>query len=310
MSLLPVHQTFLGSPSASRPEDVSTPYAFVGVPYGPPCEAWELFVCADAADHLRRYTHQRSYAKNPTHWNFDLNEPQFESGVPNITDLGNISEDVRNPDKIGQDISEVVTPLVKKGVVPILVGGMDSVPPLAIASFVGVEDINILQYDAHIDFRDEAYGRRDSFSSPMRRARELSCVSQVVHLGTRSIGSARREEVEATHKYGNRIITAWDVHEQGAQKLAESLDLSRRYVISLDCDGLDPTIAPAVNVPEPGGLDFVQAAIFIRHLARHNRIAGLIVTEMQPRKDADSVTALTITRLILNLVGLQRSPSR
>lgn len=310
MSLSPVSTTFLGSENLTDPSLVQTPYAFIGIPYGPPYAEWELTASADAADSVRNLTASRGFTRFLTHWNFDLGEPQFENGRPNITDLGNVTGDVHNIARMFDDATTALLPLIRRNIVPIVVGGLDSVPPMVVAPFQGLEEINVLQIDAHIDFRDEIYGRRDGYSSPMRRIREYSCVRDLVQVGARSIGSARREEVEAALEAGNRIVTAWDVHEQGAQHIATGLDLSRRWVICVDCDGMDPTIAPAVGVPEPGGLNFLQTATFFRHLARRNRIAGVIFTEYQPAKDMNGTTALTIIRLLLNVLGIQREPEK
>ncbi len=308
--LSPSIPTFLGAESSIEPASVKTPYAFLGIPYGPAYEAWEFSAAADGADKVRTAGAEHAYTRFLTHWNFDIGEPQFEDGKPNITDLGNISGNVRDPDRIVDYAAAVLCPLVRAGVVPVVIGGMDSVPPMLIAAFEGQEDINILQIDAHIDFRDEIYGRRDGFSSPMRRIRDYLCVHDLVQVGMRSIGSARREEVEAAIKAGNRIITAWEVHENGAKSLAESLDLSRRWVVSLDCDGMDPSVAPGVGAIEPGGLTFIQTSILLNHLARNNRLAGIIFTEFQPDRDLRDTTSQTIARLILNIVGLQRHPAR
>ena len=308
--LSPSFPTFLGAESGTDPSDVRTPYAFVGIPYGPAYEAWELSAAADGADKVRAAAVAHAYTRFLTHWNFDIGEPQFEDGKPNVTDLGNIAGNVRDPERMVEDAAAVLGPLVRSGVVPVVMGGMDSVPPMLVAPFEGNEDINILQIDAHIDFRDEINGRRDGFSSPMRRIRDYSCVHDLVHVGTRSIGSARRQEVEAALKAGNRIVTAWDVHENGAKAVSESLDLSRRWVVVLDCDGMDPTVAPGVGAIEPGGLTFIQTSILLNHLARNNRLAGIVFTEFQPARDVNGATAHTITRLILNILGLQRKPQR
>ena len=308
--LAPSSPTFLGAESSADPAGVKTPYAFVGIPYGPAYQAWELSAAADGADRVRASASAHAYTRFLTHWNFDIGEPQFEDGRPNITDLGNLVGDVRAPERIVGNAAAVLGPLVKAGVVPVVMGGMDSVPPMLVAPFQGHEDINVLQIDAHIDFRDEINGRRDGFSSPMRRLRDHSCVHDLVHVGTRSIGSARREEVEAALRAGNRIVTAWDVHENGAKWVADSLDLSRRWVVSLDCDGMDPTVAPGVGAIEPGGLSFVQTSILLNHLARNDRLAGIVFTEYQPAKDVGDTTAHTIVRLILNILGLQRRLSK
>lgn len=306
--LAPSFPTFLGAENSTDPASVKTPYALLGIPYGPSYEAWELSAAAGGADMVRAAAVAHAYTRFLTHWNFDIGEPQFEDGKPNVTDLGNIVGNVRDPECIVNDAAAVLGPLVKAGVVPVVIGGMDSVPPMLVAPFEGQEDINVLQIDAHIDFRDEINGRRDGFSSPMRRLRDYACVRDLVQVGARSIGSARRQEVEAALKAGNRIVTAWDVYENGAKSIAESLDLSRRWVVSLDCDGMDPSVAPGVGAIEPGGLTFMQTGVLLNHLARNNRLAGIVFTEYQPARDVGDATAHVIARLILNILGLQRNP--
>lgn len=308
--LSPVSPTFLGAENVLSPDAVKTPYAFLGIPFGPAYESWELSAAADAPDTLRNITQSKVFTRFITHWNFDIGEPQFENGEPNITDLGNVEGDSSRPEAMVQSSIGVLTPLVRKGIVPIVIGGLDSIPPMVVAPFDGIEDVNILHIDAHIDFRDEIYGRRDGYSSPIRRIREFSCVREIVQVGARSIGSARREEIEAAIHAGNRIVTAWQVHDKGAQAIASTLDTSRRWVVIVDCDGMDPTVAPGVGAAEPGGLSFVQTATFLRHLAKANLIAGVVFTEFQPAKDINDSTALAIVRLLLNVLGIQRRPGK
>ncbi len=310
MSLSPAVPTFLGSKSSQDVSRVDTPYAYVGIPFGPVYVGRELSAYVDAADVVRRTTHERSYTRLMSHWNFDLGEPQFEDNQPNVTDIGNVVGDPYDILGIKETVHSVLNPLVRKGIVPLVIGGQDSIPPLVVSAYDGVEDINVLQIDAHIDFRDEIYGRRDGPSSTMRRVRDFACVKDVVHFGTRSIGTARREEVEIALRMGNRIITAWQIHDEGVDTFVETFDFSRKWVVTIDCDGMDPTIAPAVGVPEPGGLTFVQTAKVLRYLARKNSIAGVIFTEYQPEKDINGTTAQTIARLLLNIIGIQRDPSK
>lgn len=310
MLLSPANPTFLGSQSSQDLSKVETPYAFVGIPYGPVYVGREVSACAEAADVIRRTSHERSYTRFMSHWNFDLGEPQFEDNKPNVTDIGNVVVDPYDIPKVKDNVRLVLNPLVRKGIVPLVIGGQDSVPPLVVSAYDGVEDINVLQIDAHIDFRDEIYGRRDGASNTMRRVRDYGCVKDVIHFGTRSIGTARREEVEIAQRMGNRFISAWEIHDEGVDTFLETFNMSRKWVLTIDCDGMDPTIAPAVGVPEPGGLTFVQTAKVLRYLARKNCIAGVIFTEFQPDKDINGTTALTVARLLLNIIGIQRGPAK
>jgi len=71
---------------------------------------------------------------------------------------------------------------------------------------------------------------------------------------------------------------------------------------------MGPSVAPGVGAIEPGGLTFMQTAILLNHLARNNRLAGIVFTEYQPARDIGDATAHVIARLILNILGLQRAP--
>ena len=76
------------------------------------------------------------------------------------------------------------------------------------------------------------------------------------------------------------------------------------YYLSIDADGLDPTIMPAVDGPAPGGVTFVQARQLIHGLVRKGRVVGMDIVEIQPSKDnASKLTCVTAGRLIVNLIG-------
>jgi agmatinase len=277
MAALPA--SFLGAPRAAHPADVATPYAFLGIPFGPPYVTDDLVVCADAADAVRQLSHRMEYAILATHHDFDLGEPLFPDGRPTITDCGDVTGDVRDPDAIWPSAVETVRVLVSNGRVPLVVGGLDSIPPMVVEAFQGLETVNVLHVDAHLDFREEVSGVTHGYSSPIRRIRELTCVDRVVQVGMRAVGSARPQEVADAAAAGNRVITAWELHERGAAEVLAELPLDRRWIITVDCDGLDPTIAPGVGWPEPGGVTFLQVATLVRGLARQNRVAGMIFTE-------------------------------
>ena len=171
------------------------------------------------------------------------------------------------------------------------------------------EPLHILHIDSHLDFRQEVNGETRGYSSPIRRIRELPHVGRIVQVGLRGMGSARPSDVEDAIASGNELITAREVHEGGIDRVAERLTPDRRWVITIDSDGLDPTIAPAVGWPEPGGLTYVQVAALIRTLAERDGVASLVVTEFQPDLDVGGITAMHIVRLLVLVIGLQRTPS-
>ena len=77
-----------------------------------------------------------------------------------------------------------------------------------------------------------------------------------------------------------------------------------KYYLSIDADGLDPTIMPAVDGPAPGGVTFVQARKLIHGLVKKGRVVGMDIVEIQPAKDLPcKLTCVTAGRLIVNLIG-------
>lgn len=301
-------KTFLNVPWVEDPGAVTTPYAYIGIPFGPPYHAIDLTVCAGGADEVRLESHRRSYALNWEHYDFDLGDALFPGNIPTVSDCGQVENDFRNPDAIWDTGIETIGKIVKAGAVPLVVGGFDSIPPIVASAFEG-EKINILHIDSHLDFRHERYGITRGYSSPIRRIRELPWVGDIVQVGLRGAGSARPQEVRDAIESGNELYTAWQVHDMGAQAILETLDRPGRWLITIDCDGLDNAIAPAIGAREPGGLTLHEARTLVAGLAKLNKVAGLVFTEYQPDLDFQGITAHTIVRLMINVIGNQRNPA-
>ena len=297
-------EPFLESDVVLDPTRVETPHAFLGIPFGPPYEPRDLTVSAGAADAVRASAHRMTYRELSHHHNFDWNGPLYPDGTPTVTDCGDVVGDLDDPDGIWDRGLDVTRALAARGITPLVLGGLDAIPPIVVDGFD--EPLHVLHVDSHLDFRDEVGGVRRGYSSPIRRIRELPHVERIVQVGLRGMGSARPSDVEEAAAAGNELVTAREVHERGIGSALERLADDRRWVITIDCDGLDPTIAPAVGWPEPGGLTYPQISALVRRLAERDRVAALVVTEFQPDLDVAGITAMHIVRLLLLVVGLQR----
>jgi agmatinase len=177
-------------------------------------------------------------------------------------------------------------------------------PSLFFAGFADHGPIWILQIDAHIDWRDELHGECYGYSSPMRRASEMPHVVGIVQAGIRSVGSARLAELEAARDYGSRIVTAREIHTQGVEAVLRHIPAEARVVVTLDCDGLDPSIMPGVAARTPGGLTYTQVIDLIAGIgSRGARIAGFDIVEFYPPADIDHLSALTAARILVNAIG-------
>ena len=58
--------------------------------------------------------------------------------------------------------------------------------------------------------------------------------------------------------------------------------LSDDVYITIDCDGFDPAIMPAVGTPEPGGLGWYEGLALLRRVIERRRVVGCDIVELCP----------------------------
>ena len=280
--------TFLGS-KASDIENLQSRFAILGVPQGIPYPGRGSAGASEAPRAIRERSAR--YGRMLAHYDFDLGRAP---GALPLADCGDVPV---------AEATGAVRSILAAGAMPIVLGGDDSTTALALRGFEGQGPLHILQIDAHIDYRDEVDGVREGYSSPMRRAAEMPWVKRIVHCGTRGVGSARPEDVLDTLARGNTIVTARELKARGVERVLAEFPAGERYYIAFDCDGMDPAVMPGTSAPLPGGLAFDEAAELITGLARRGKVAGINIAEHYPSLDVNGITALAITRLLVNLIG-------
>ena len=261
-----------------------------------------------APDAIRRQSSQISDGRD--HWDFDLGVDFTEIAPPHRLDCGNIIWDGGTYDEHEERVTQLVRRLLSGGTQLIVLGGDHGVtiPVLNALDAVG-RPVHILHLDAHLDWRVEVGGIRRGYSSPLYWASRLAHVSGMTQIGMRGTGSARRAEVEAARAYGSHLFTAEQVHSDGFEPALATIPAGAPVYVTIDADGIDPTEAPGVMAPVPGGLRFAALAPALRSVARRHRIVGLDVVEVAPSFDtANGITCITAGRLILNVVGASWAP--
>ncbi len=168
--------------------------------------------------------------------------------------------------------------------------------------------ITLVQVDAHSDLRDEFHSDPYSHACVARRLLEDG-VDQVVQLGIRAVSLEEAEMIDSDP----RVHVCWadEIHEDAAgnhlRNLAEQVR-ERDVYLTIDVDGLDPSIIPATGTPEPNGLTWRQVLQIIRTTAQAARVVGLDVVELAPRPGlhASDFTAAKLTYHAVNVVAASR----
>jgi len=287
--------TFAGLPSASvaRPGQI----AVLGIEHATPYEPGKPSHSAGAPAALRAALAGSN--RLPDHYDFDIGGLRPDHAV----DCGDLPGDPADPQGNRDAITAAVRALLDVGAIPVVLGGDDSVPIPLFRAFEARRPLTVVQIDAHLDWRDEVRGEKYGYSSPMRRASEMPWIRGMVQVGLRGIGSARSVEVADARAWGSRLVPAVEVHRQGIARVLDLVEGNTDCLVTLDCDGMDPSILPAVLTPVPGGLLYWQVLELLGGLAAKCRIVGFDLVEFMPARDTTGLSALTAARLVCNAIA-------
>lgn len=243
----------------------------------------------------------RRLARFAGNYDFDIDAP-FASWLRRVGDGGDINTTRADTEGNRRRITGAIHAAVEGGAMPVLLGGDDSVAEPFVAGWRDNGPITVVQIDAHLDFRDEVDGERHGFSSPMRRASEMSWVRRIIHVGQRGVGSAGPSDVQDSIEAGNTIVRARELERTGPQAVAGRLVEGERFVIVYDVDGTDPADIPAVRAPVPGGPSAAVVGDLLAALTERGSLQGLVVTEFEPELDHEGTSALAIARILCRAV--------
>ncbi len=202
---------------------------------------------------------------------------------------------------IFERIEETVQKVVKRKGIPVVLGGEHTVSlaPIRVLAQSCPEPIGIIQLDAHADLRESFEGFPYSHACVMRRALE-ECGCRLFQFGVRALC---REEVDyrTTHQVGHL-----DGRAIPAANLADFVlpaDFPRKIYLTLDVDGLDPSVIGATGTPVPGGPTWYQTLTFLERALAGRTILGFDLVELAPR-DGDHGSDFAAAQLVYSVMGI------
>ena len=294
--------TLFNFPMVCELDNLEADLAILGLPHGIPYTDEEKLNDQSRAPSAIRKASEWA-CRAPHRWDFDLGGTLFDGQSIKAVDCGDIPLDPDNVTGHYEHAESAARSIINSGAMPIFLGGDHGVPIPAIRAFEDHGPMHLIQLDAHIDWRDHKNGVREGYSSTIRRASEMPHVDQIFQIGLRSQGSAREEEFNAANAYGAHLITATELHDAGAAAILDRIPDGAKYYITIDADGLDPSVMPAVAGPAPGGINFHQAHKIISGLVSKGRVMGMDIVEITPSRDVNDISSLTAGRLIAILIG-------
>lgn len=126
----------------------------------------------------------------------------------------------------------------------------------------------------------------------------------VVLIGIRDLDP---DERAALANSGISTYTMRDIDELGmatvARRALSRLNHVGRIHLSFDMDSIDPSVAPGVGTPVPGGLTFREAHLLMEILSEARKIAAIDMVEINPILDEGNRTAELAVELVTSALG-------
>jgi arginase len=126
-----------------------------------------------------------------------------------------------------------------------------------------------------------------------------------VVVGIRDVDEAERNNIRRS---GISVFTMRDIDELGLRAVMEkAIEIAAAgtagFHVSMDMDWVDPTEAPGVGTPVPGGATYREAHLAMEILADHGGMLSLELVEVNPILDEHNRTAELAVQLICSAFG-------
>lgn len=229
-------------------------------------------------------------------WDEELEANIFELGIHTLSPLPICP----SPEEMLKQVYSSARVLIKDKKFVVLLGGEHSLTQGIVRAYYEKHPLlSVLQIDAHTDLREE-YD-----SSPLSHACAMKWIyDREIPLVQVGIRSTSEEERAVYEKNRNNIFLASKIVNDPSGKWVDDviLRLSDMVYISMDVDGLDPSIMPSTGTPEPGGLGWYQVLALLRKVASQKTVVGFDIVELAPEKRNPAPDYLC-ARLLYKLLG-------
>lgn len=294
--------TFFDFPFAPDLDTLAADIAVLGLPYGDPYRPEEITNDqTNAPTAVRRASKRLSLGLEQ--WDFDIGGTLFDGRPVRVVDVGDVPMSIKDPSLHYRRAEAAARKIFQQGIRLVSIGGDHGVPIPIFRALDVAGPVTLVHIDAHLDWRDNINGVREGYSSTIRRASEMPHIKHIVQIGMRGQGSARSEELEAARRWGAKIFTAWDLEDRGLDSILSEIPDGERYYLTIDADGIDPSVMPAVAAPAPGGVSYRNAFSLIKALCRKGTLLGMDVVEITPRADVNEITSIAAGYLIMHAIG-------
>jgi agmatinase len=221
---------------------------------------------------------------------FDLEKRKNLLEGIKIADVGNYSSTTPT------DILKNTKRIVDNKKIPLILGGQHTLTLFVIGALP--EGSKIIVFDAHCDAKDSYLNSKFNHATWLRRAVEAGDPNSFILLGVRSCDE---DELEFLEKNKIRYFTSSQIKDETekVRKELEEFVAGSPVYVSVDMDVFDPSIAPAVENPEPNGILYSH---FIELIENMKKINGMDLVEIRSHVES-RVTEFLAVKIIFQILS-------
>ncbi|MGH0237086.1 agmatinase [Sinorhizobium meliloti] len=293
--------SFLRSPVVEDFSKVDADVAFLGIPYdgGNGWRPGTRFGPREIRNLSVRYGAWGGHSANG-YWDIK-DRTRYLEGI-RMVDCGDVDVAFYDWERNSRLITSSIEAILDRGAFPVIVGGDHSVSYPNVQAFSRFGTIDIVHIDAHMDWRDEIAGVSQANAMPLRRIKELPFVRNMVQIGIRDVRTTA-DQVRDAEEAGAIIVTRDEVRDVGVKGILERFPELGNVFVSIDIDGLDPSIAPGTGSPTPDGLLYHEVRGLLKGVAAAGNVVGFDLVEVNPMVDEGGRTCLLASVMILEFLG-------
>ncbi len=198
-------------------------------------------------------------------------------------------------------ITHAVRKMVARGSFPVIVGGDHSITFPAVRGFDSYPDLDVVHFDAHMDFTHELQGTFYNHGCPIRRCFDLPNVRNITSLGVRK---AQADVYEDAISKGVKVVTTDQFRAMGPEETVAQVPSGGNAYLTVDVDVMDPVQMPGTGTPAPGGLYYFEVRDALLALTKRVNIVGCDFVEVAPPYDHAETTTRFTAKLILDLLAV------
>lgn len=265
--------------------------------------SWHSLPLADPAAGtalVRTALARRINGSGPTYWSWGAGR-HIPRDALIAADYGDLIHDpsIDSAADSQERLRFAVRQVLADGARPLVLGGDHSVAyPTVSAVLDHHQNTRVVHLDAHAD------------RAPIRRERPPHCGNFLSHLldnypnlEVLTIG-VRGSDSGFPHDSGEKVayLRAEDVGTRAANERIRAFVAHRTVHLTIDVDVVDPSEAPEVAYPVPGGPTMAQVAGLVRHVASCASIVGMDLSEVCPAPGLPNRAATCLAQLATDIL--------